>query len=81
MAGISVNSERLASLSRNGCPSYNSEGTGPLLIHICGIDGTGKLFFKQTEHLSPSFQVVTFRSRDAASFTYDDLTGDVAKII
>jgi pimeloyl-ACP methyl ester carboxylesterase len=81
MAGVSVNSEQLASSIRRDCPPYHSEGTGPLLIHVCGIDGTGKLFFKQTPNLSPSFQVVTFRSRDDAEFTYDDLTADVAGII
>lgn len=56
-------------------------GTGPLLIYIAGLDGTGELFFKQAPELSRSYRVVTFRSRDHGRFTYDDLADDVASII
>jgi pimeloyl-ACP methyl ester carboxylesterase len=62
-------------------PAYWVEGSGPLLIYIAGLDGTGRLFFKQAGALARSYRVVTFRSRDDASFTYDDLSGDVARII
>ena len=62
-------------------PPISVEGSGPLLIYIAGLDGTGKLFFKQLPSLSPSYRVVTYRSREDARFTYEDLTGDVAWII
>ncbi|MEK6302284.1 MAG: alpha/beta hydrolase [Acidobacteriota bacterium] len=62
-------------------PKYRSEGAGPLLIYFPGLDGTGELFFKQATELSRSYRVVTFRSRDAGRFTYDDLADDAAAII
>jgi pimeloyl-ACP methyl ester carboxylesterase len=62
-------------------PEYNVEGSGPLLIYVAGLDGTGQLFFKQAEILARSYRVVTFRSRDDGHFNYEDLTGDLAAII
>jgi 3-oxoadipate enol-lactonase len=56
-------------------------GSGPLLVYIAGLDGTGQLFFKQAPSLSRSYRVVTYRSRDDGKFAYDDLTDDVACII
>jgi 3-oxoadipate enol-lactonase len=60
---------------------YRVEGSGPLLIYIAGLDGTGQLFFKQTPLLTRSYRVVTFRSRDHGQFTYADLSDDIAAII
>ena len=62
-------------------PPYRVEGSGPLLIYIAGLDGTGEFFFKQRPDLAESFRVVTFRSREGAGFSYDDLTDDIAAII
>lgn len=62
-------------------PRYDVEGSGPLLIFISGLDGTGQLFFKQSPALSRSFRVVTYRSRERGKFTYEDLADDVAAII
>ena len=62
-------------------PLYNVEGSGPLLIFISGLDGTGQLFFKQSPALARSFRVVTYRSRERGQFTYEDLADDVAAII
>ena len=66
--------------ARAGC-SYNVEGTGPLLVFIPGLDGTGELFFKQKPDLVGSYRVVTVHLCDHGDFTYEDLTGDVATII
>src|SRR5215210_4163902 len=63
------------------CPLPAVQGSGPLLVYIAGLDGTGRLFFKQAPSLSRSHRVVTYRSRDDDEFTYDDLTDDVAAII
>ena len=60
---------------------YRVEGSGPLLVYIAGLDGTGELFYRQTPDLMRSYRVVTFRSREEGRFTYEDLTGDVAAII
>lgn len=62
-------------------PLYRVEGSGPLLIYIAGLDGTGELFFKQIEALARSYRVVTFRSRESGQFNYDNLAADVAAII
>lgn len=62
-------------------PHCQTQGSGPLLIYIAGLDGTGELFFKQAPALSSSFRVVTYRSREDEAFTYEDLTDDVARII
>ena len=63
------------------CPAYHIEGSGPLLVYISGLDGTGELFFKQAPPLAQSFRVVTFRQRDDDDFSYEDLADDVAVII
>lgn len=68
-------------MTTNSTPQYRVEGSGPLLIYIAGLDGTGQLFFKQAPRLTPAYRVVTFRSRDNGQFTYDDLADDVAAII
>ncbi len=65
----------------NKSPQYRVEGSGPLLVYVAGLDGTGQLFFKQTPPLTRSYRVVTFRSRDYGPFTYDDLSDDLASII
>lgn len=62
-------------------PQYRVEGSGPLLIYIAGLDGTGQLFFKQTPPLTRSYRVVTFRSCDRGRFTYEELADDLAAII
>jgi pimeloyl-ACP methyl ester carboxylesterase len=62
-------------------PHYDVVGSGPLLIYIAGLDGTGLLFFKQIPALAQRYRVVTFRSRDRGHFTYEELTEDVAAII
>jgi pimeloyl-ACP methyl ester carboxylesterase len=62
-------------------PPYQVEGSGPLLIHVAGLDGTGQLFFKQAPRLALAHRVITFRSREHGRFTYEDLTDDLAAII
>jgi len=60
---------------------YQAEGSGPLLVYVAGLDGTGQLFFKQSLRLTPNYRVVTYRSREQSKFTYYDLTADLAAII
>jgi 3-oxoadipate enol-lactonase len=65
----------------NASSHYRVEGSGPLLIYVPGLDGTGELFFKQAPRLARAHRVVTFRSRDHGRFTYEDLSDDLAAII
>lgn len=60
---------------------YKVEGSGPLLLYIAGMDGTGELFFKQSSGLASSYRVVTYRQRDRGRFTYSDLADDCAAIV
>ena len=62
-------------------PAYKLEGSGPLLVYVAGMDGTGELFFKQARLLRRRYKVATFRARDGRDFGYDDLTTDIASII
>lgn len=43
------------------------EGSGPPLIFVPGLDGTGLLFYRQARLLSHRFRVITFRLRDDAT--------------
>ncbi len=60
---------------------YRVEGSGPLLVYVAGLDGTGELFYKQAPALKRSYRVATFRSREEGRFTYDDLASDIAAMI
>jgi pimeloyl-ACP methyl ester carboxylesterase len=71
----------MMTMSTGSGVSYRVTGSGPLLIYIAGLDGTGELFFKQAPELSESYRVVTFRQRERGEFTYEDLAADVAAII
>jgi pimeloyl-ACP methyl ester carboxylesterase len=46
------------------------------LVMVPGIDGTGKLFYKQIPRLAEQFTVTTTRLRDEAA-SMDDLIGDL----
>ena len=81
MALISVHSSEPPAGGGPARPAYRVEGSGPLLVYVAGLDGTGELFFNQAPALARSYRVVTFRSRDGGGFTYDDLADDVAAII
>jgi len=53
----------------------------PLLVKICGLDGSGELFYKQIPSLTKSYRVVTFPLRNDPAATYELLADDVAAII
>ncbi|NNF26106.1 MAG: alpha/beta hydrolase [Gemmatimonadetes bacterium] len=55
-------------------------GTGPVLIYVPGIDGTGKLFYRQRPTLEPRFRVVTYRLRESA-VTMDTLVDDLDRVL
>lgn len=48
-------------------PRISVEGTGPLLVYVPGIDGTGSLFYRQRPSLEAAgYRVLTYRLRDTA---------------
>ena len=56
---------------------YFKSGAGPLLIYLPGMEGSGRLFYKQEPSLAERFTVVALPSRSIAPFTYQDLVDDV----
>jgi pimeloyl-ACP methyl ester carboxylesterase len=54
------------------------EGSGPPLIYVPGLDGTGMLFYRQARVLSHRFRVITFRLRDGA-LDMATLVADIAQ--
>jgi pimeloyl-ACP methyl ester carboxylesterase len=60
---------------------YSKSGSGPLLIYVPGLDGTGQLFFRQLPSLSAHYSVITFPLRQAPPFDYSDLVQDILEIM
>jgi pimeloyl-ACP methyl ester carboxylesterase len=60
---------------------YKKIGTGPVIIYIPGLDGTGQLFARQLETLSVNYTVITSQLRNDATFGYEDLENDVLEIL
>jgi pimeloyl-ACP methyl ester carboxylesterase len=55
-------------------------GSGPAIVLVPGMDGTGQLFYRQVPLLARSHQVATYALRDAAD-SMDALVDDLADII
>ena len=47
-------------------PNVKSEGNGPPLVLVPGLDGTGRLFYRQVPLLARDFRVATYALRDDA---------------
>ncbi len=59
-------------------PRVSVAGSGPPLVCVPGMDGTGKLFYRQTPLLAQDYRVATYALRDTASemeTLIDDLAG------
>jgi pimeloyl-ACP methyl ester carboxylesterase len=63
---------------------YNSRisirGTGPAIVLVPGMDGTGELFYRQVPLLEKSYTVATYALRDDAS-NMDVLADDLRRVI
>jgi pimeloyl-ACP methyl ester carboxylesterase len=55
-------------------------GRGPAIVLIPGIDGTGRLFYRQVPRLAERHTVVTYGLRDSAT-SMSMLVGDLARIV
>jgi pimeloyl-ACP methyl ester carboxylesterase len=53
----------------------------PLLLYLPGMEGTGKLFYRQEPELSRRYRVVSLPSRAVAPFQYEELVQDVLDAI
>jgi 3-oxoadipate enol-lactonase len=60
---------------------YRKEGTGPAFVYVCGIEGSGKLFYKQAEDLARDHTVVSFPLRGEGRYTMPRLVEDLAGVI
>lgn len=52
-----------------------------MILYVCGIEGTGRLFYKQTEDLRRDHTVISYASRQTVNHTLEDLADDIAWII
>jgi pimeloyl-ACP methyl ester carboxylesterase len=57
-------------------PMIQTVGSGPPLVFVPGMDGTGGLFYRQAPLLARHYTVSTFRLRDDAR-SMDDLVADL----
>jgi 3-oxoadipate enol-lactonase len=62
-------------------PRVSIEGTGPVLVYVPGIDGTGSLFYRQRPLLQAAgYRVATYRLRDGAP-NMDTLVSDLSDVL
>ncbi len=61
-------------------PLISTSGQGPAVVLVPGIDGTGRLFYRQTPGLARSFRVATYALRDDAR-SMDTLVADLSQVI
>jgi pimeloyl-ACP methyl ester carboxylesterase len=56
------------------------QGSGEAVVLVSGMDGTGKLFYRQVPSLARSYRVATYALRDAAT-TMEELVADLGRIV
>ncbi len=61
-------------------PGVSVAGAGPPLVCVPGMDGTGKLFYRQAPLLARDYRVATYALRDSAS-EMKTLIDDLASVI
>ena len=59
-------------------PHLTIRGSGPPVVLVPGMDGTGELFYRQVPTLARSFRVATFALRDSAR-SMDVLVADLER--
>lgn len=60
---------------------YRIEGSGPPVVYVSGLDGTGKLFYKQAADLRRDHTVISFPLRGLGRYTMRELVEDLAWIV
>lgn len=61
-------------------PHVTITGEGPPVVLVPGMDGTGRLFYRQVARLAPHYRVATYALRDSAQ-SMDLLVDDLAAVI
>lgn len=62
-------------------PEHQTQGSGPAFVYVPGIEGTGQLFFKQTDDLARDHTVITFPLRGRGRYGMEQLVSDLIWII
>jgi pimeloyl-ACP methyl ester carboxylesterase len=60
---------------------YRVEGSGPPFVYVCGIEGTGRLFYKQAEDLARDHTVISFPLRGEGRYAMPRLVEDLAWVL
>lgn len=60
---------------------YKVEGSGPPLVYVCGLEGSGQLFYKQSEDLSRDHRIITMPLRGEGRYELSRLVEDVAWVV
>ena len=60
---------------------YHQTGSGPAFVYVCGIEGSGKLFYRQAADLARDHTVVTFPLRAEGRYEMPRLVEDLAFVI
>ena len=60
---------------------YRKEGSGPAFVYVCGIEGTGRLFYRQAADLVRDHTVVTFALRGEGRYEMPRLIEDLAYVL
>lgn len=60
---------------------YRIEGRGPALVYVCGIEGTGRLFYKQAEDLAHDHTIISFALRGTGRYQMTELVEDMAWVV
>ena len=58
-----------------------SYGRGPAFVYVCGLEGTGELFYKQAADLARDHTVITFPLRGRGRYPLSELVEDLAGIV
>ncbi len=62
-------------------PEYLKQGEGPPLVYVSGLDGSGKLFYKQAEDLARDHTVISFPLRGEGRYDMRRLVEDLAWVV
>jgi pimeloyl-ACP methyl ester carboxylesterase len=62
-------------------PEYTKMGSGPAFVYVSGVDGTGRLFFKQAEDLARDHTVISFPLRGEGRYGMARLVEDVRAVV
>lgn len=60
---------------------YRIQGSGPPIVYVSGIEGTGRLFYKQAADLERDHTVISFPLRGEGRYGMERLVEDLAWVV